>query len=1591
MNIIQWIINRRVFVSMFFIGITMLGYFSYRQLPVEIIPSSDLPYLIISATGKTEMDPDYIEKQAVIPLESAASTLEGINKIETTINQNSGRITVSYNPGVKIKYAYLKLEEAVEGLRTSLADEFTINVQKVDTQSMSNTFMGLQVRGSGGKERLRAIIDQKIQKELEAVNGIALVNVTGGSLKSVEISLNEQACKAYNVTSGKISQLITQNSQSKTYLGYAYTQDKKYVVNLLTDYADVRDLENIVVNTNGHVLLRDVANVTFGSKEETSISRVNGKDAITIQLVRDSQANLIDLSHNTRGVINRLNSQLASQDVQIVVQSDSSEEMEKNLNLIIELALIGGLMAIIILWLFLRNIKLVAIIAIAIPISIFTAFNFFYAFGITINSLTLVGIALAVGMLLDNGVVVLENIMRLLAAHRDRTTAVLQGTTEVWRSIVAATLTTIIVFIPFIFSSDAAIRLIGKQTGVSIISTLLVSLLVALFLIPVITHYTLQREKDTRKLVFNKVSQKNRLLQIYTLLLKSAMRFPARTIFGAVTVFLLSVLICFTLSLNVSREIELKQFNLYLTAPKGSTLAITDQLTKNLEEKLADIEEKQDLISNVNEEESAVTIILKDNYAKIKKRSIVDIKADIQKRIDQFPGAEVSLSEPQSSSRYGGGGMPSGPSLEKYLGIGAPSEKILVKGNDFYMMRAVAEDIRYYLDNLDAVQSVSFNVDDNRPEVHLLFDRDIMSKENITPANVASEVSSMNRQVNSTMKFKQGVEEYDIDIHNESDNPEDKTLNTADKNADDLRALLIPTSAGGLYSLEQLSRIVFGQGRAGIKRLNQEKQIQITYRFKSDVNESKPYLETSRGDVDEIIASLTLPPGVAVEAVHDETDFSEFYFLIGAAFILIYMLLASVFESFTAPVVMMFTIPLAAIGALWALILTNNSILNANSLIGFLILLGVVVNNGILLIDYTRILRRRGFNRSRAIMMAGQARVRPILITAITTTIGMLPLAMGKGGYVDRIGAPFAITVIGGLSLSTLFTLVFIPTVYSGMEKALEWLKSLHWGLKALQITVLAALALFIYTNVDSLLWKFVYWFASVLLIPSSLYFITSSLRQAKTEYISRDDSLFIKLRRMVKIYDDQSRFVREWKKGPRIEAATGAVKLYRTWRDFNNFLWELPLLVFGIFFVYFYIQSQLWIFLFAHILYFYSLFLWGSFGKYLENKAKDKGKAIFLKIRSAGHNVILWGIPTVNLGIFYLFDFKVPVIFFIAFFWYFALIIHTTAEWLHTSGVNIMRLKGRFAGIRRSFFRFVRFVPVIGEKKKPFNALDSVSIEIENGMFGLLGPNGAGKTTLMRIVCGIFNQTMGTAWINGIDFREKREELQGLIGYLPQEFGTYENMTAYEFLDYLAILKRIYDKKERMEHVEYALKSVHLFDKKDKKIGSFSGGMKQRMGIALTLLHLPRILVVDEPTAGLDPRERIRFRNLLVELSRDRIVIFSTHIIEDISSSCNRVAVLNRGKLAYLGNPFQMTDAVRGKVWQFLVDQETFQELRERLRIVHHMRFEDQIRVRCLGETSPYPGAEEVQPTMEDAYLWLLGKKHDEIETVESEVLSSE
>ena len=1488
---------------MLFLGLSMLGYVSYKKLSVELFPNAQLPMLIVQVATAQEVDPSYIENQAVVPIEGAIGTLEGIEKIESNITSRTGIIMVYYTQNADLKYANLKLQEKIDDIRSTIPSGFLINVIKIDLEQLTNQFMELQVRGEGGIDRIRNFADREIKPEFENIDGIAGVQVYGGQENSIEVRLHERACKANGISMEQIRTLLNNNGSSRTFVGKVVDGSNKFFVNVTSDYTDVKDIGNIVVKQNGPILLKDVADIFFGVKNQTSYSRVNGLDAVTISLVNDNQANLIDLSHKALEEVNSLNKKLSSSGIEIVVQNNNAEVMEKNITQIIHLAITGGLLAILILWFFLRNIRLVIIIGLSIPVSVFTAYNFFYAFNVSINSLTLVGMALAIGMLVDNSVVVLENIYRLAGQGKKADVAVKQGAGEVWRSIFAATLTTIIVFLPFIFSSNFMVRIIGKNIGVSIISTLVVSLLVALLLIPMATYFLLSRSAYSNSEIFKRLSIHDRLIQAYHLVLKASMRNPAGTIIGTLVIFFAALLISLTLSINSSQEVQTPTFRLTVTMPGGSTLDKTDAVVSEIESRLATLPEKEDVISKIEEDKATVTINLPKDWDKKSKRTLPEIKNDINEKVKNITSAEVSMDELSSSGGFSGAGSDNsdnpGSDFMDLLGIGSAKESIVIKGQNFSQMKGLADDIKSYLDNLASINNSSVNVQDNSPEVQLHFNMDYLGRNNFTQSNLVAALATFSQEYASGATFRQGTDTYDIMIKYADE--KGQVYETKDKNIDALRHLEVTSNSNSIMEMQELSDIVFSSGLGNIHRENQEKRITVTYNFNNEIMNSKDLLEGARVEVESVVAGINIPSGIAVEVVHEENKLKDFYSLIGVAFLLIYMILAAVFESMATPVVLMFSIPLAALGSLIALILTGNSLLNANTLTGFLILLGVVVNNGIILVDYTNILRRRGNRMHRALLTAGVSRLRPILITASTTIVAMIPLAMGKTEYVSAIGASFAITVIGGLALSTLLTLVFIPTFYTGLETALKWFYSLNWKTKAIQIIIFIVMILLIYTYIDKFLWQLITAILSMILIPASTWFIINSLRKARETVISPEEPINIYIQSLVKIYERENRWVREWKAGSRIRERLGLEKTYKTWKDLDQMIWQVPLLTFIGYFTYFYLTKGFWIFIFSIITWFFLLSLWTGLRKllsYLSDKTGIKWKRRLIRISDV---FVFWLIPLANLVWFQIRWENIVVVAILGVLWFSGLFIYRTGQRLSDENIDIYRLEGRFKNIRKSVYKVVAAVPVIGRKKKPFKALACVSMNIGNGMFGLLGPNGAGKTTLMRIICGILEQSYGKVWINGLDTQVMREELQGLIGYLPQEFGSYENMTANEYLHYQAMLKNIIDPVIREERVTYVLNAVHMEERRHDRIGSYSGGMKQRMGIAQILLHLPRILVVDEPTAGLDPRERIRFRNLLVELSRERVVIFSTHIIEDISSSCNQVAVLNKGKLRYL------------------------------------------------------------------------------------------
>lgn len=1561
---------------MLFTALFVLGIVSYQRLEVELLPNVEVPVLFIQVTAPAETDPRYIEQQAVPAVEGAAGLLENVENITTEISPGNAMVIVELSQNADLTASYLKLIERVKAIKQQLPESFTAQVFKIDTGTATNQFMRIQVRGDGSADRIRSLAESKLRNRFLAVNGVATAEVFGGREFSVEIIVNEQRMEAYGITLGQISQSIAGQQSAKVFAGVIRESANELFVTVEADYTSISDLENIILKSEGTIRLKDVATVSFGVKEEDSYSRVNGMEAVTITLSREAQTNLIVLAERVIDEIDEINEEYRAQNIELTVESNGAETMQTNIDRVISLAITGGLLAIFLLWIFLKNIYLVFVAMIAIPVSVYSAFNFFYGASVSINILTLVGLALAVGMLIDNNVVVMENIHRLSSSGIPLRESVLRGTKQMWRSVTASTLTTVTVFLPFIFSENMIFRLVAKHVSVSIVTTLIISLVVALVLVPVLTYAFLRKKDRLVSEGFGNINLHNRLVQIYIQLLKACLRRPVAVIAGAVALLFVSIFLSLTVSVNTSREAETATYHVLVEMPSGSTLQSADLVVRELESRFMEIIEKPDIMTQVNAETASLMLRLRDGYPEKGDRSIAEIRNDIQSRFANLGNASVTLSQSleTGSSRGMGGGGGSGfggaMGMMSLFGIGAQTERVEIKGEDFDRMLMVANDVKFYLEeNLENIQSVNISIASPRPEVHLGFDPLLMGISDVSPALVAQELATFSPEISSGGTLTLGDKTYDINIKTAGD-----SVGDIKKNMDDLTALQIEKTSGGVVPLKEVSTIRYARGRSEIRRVNQEKVIEVEYAFTDEVNSSNTLLENSREEVRQLINQIPVFPDVAVTVIQAEDEFEEFKFLILIAVLLIYMILASVFGSFSAPFVMLFTVPLAATGSLLALTLTGASLLNLNTLIGFLILLGVVVNNGIILMDYVAQLRRGGTSHLRALMQAGISRIRPVIITAGTTVIAMIPLAMGKTEYVGSLGAPFAITVIGGLAVSTLLTLVFVPTFAYALAAALQWIGSRkRWLLITMCVLWATGLWLIFGVSDSGFALKLAFLVLLATGIPTVAWFITNSLRQAKGAGITQTDRIVIRLQNLVKIYDRPSRFAREWQ-SRRLAIERNRKEL--TLRGgLSEAVWQLPLIGFAIYFIWFYLSGNIAMFI-GTILFYIVLPIFFTTGAAKPAVKALSANGFFGRIAAIAPTVYRYGFPLLAGVIFLLRWESTAGVLVVLLLWYAILWMIQTAARINSGVVNIPTGKGKLKAVRSALLNMVRRMPFAGAKKAPFKALKGVSLEFETGMIGLLGPNGAGKSTLMRNVCGILEQSYGKIFINGIDTMLKREELQGLIGYLPQEFGMYENMTAYVFLDYMALLKNIAERQQRIDRIKYVLKSVHMWEHRNERIGSYSGGMKQRIGIAMILLHLPRILVVDEPTAGLDPSERIRFRNLLVELSRERVVLFSTHIIEDISSSCNRVAVMFKGELRYWGAPVQMIQFAEGKVWQADIPEVDFDGVNRRFRIVHHVKHGNMVRIRCLSETQPFDSATAMKPLLEDAYLLMLEKR---------------
>ncbi len=1559
-------IRRPVTTAMFYIGIGMLGFVSLSRLNVELMPEIVFPQIFIIANQRT-LSPEQVERDLIMPIEGEIGKLADVVQIDSTSRLANGTVTVSFEPSTDMKFAELQVQRAMAQLLPNLPEQTTLTVQRFDTSVLTSALMTLQVLGEGDINWLRDFTEEKIRPELEAVDGVVSATPLGGQRRSINVIVDPELLAAHQLSMNNVVGAINQANVPRTYLGRVFDGNQRYPVSLRGQFTALSEIDDVVLRQDGPLTLADIAAIDYGLQERTDLARVNGLAAVSVRVQKENEANLIDVADELNRVVARLNAELAAEEIEITVTEDQAELMLEALGTLRQAAVIGVFLGLCVLFLFLRNVRFVGILLLAIPSSLLLTFNLMYAWDLSLNVLSLCGLALSMGMLADNGIVVMESIFKHHEMGKPPAEAARDGTASVSRAIVASTATTVSVFLPVIFIQSDFQDII-RELALAITFPLLASLLVALTLVPMAGARSLARTKL-------KPLGTGRLLEMYTVVLKASLRHRV-CVSTAVGVALLStLLVAFFMMLQQQAVEEESRFTIYVSLAEGATLEVTDEVVREVEEAVAELEGVETFTSSVQEAQGSVTVILVDHRFDFPDRMTVDaMKEALEEGLDRIDGGTVGYDQPTGAGG-GGGGFGGGATRGGDAGRGgggggfnltggATPETAIVRGNDFATLQMIAEDLQFRLEGIEEIDpdSISLDLARSSPEVQVIPDAMAMFDRQLDVATVLGAIAQAAPEgVQTTTAFLEpDGTETPIEVRYIED------LEETEIGLDDLRTLPILTPAGDLTPIEEVARVRTDEGRNSILRTDQSRRVIVTYRFTDEVLDSQPRVDYGRSLVRLVASDMVLPPAYTIEVVEAEVN-SIYYWMMGIAALLVYMILASLFESFSSPIVIFCTLPTAVIGSCWALLLTGTGLTSEAgpmALLGFAVLIGIAVNNGIILIDAVSTMRANGFRRERAILAAGRSRVRPILMTSATTLLGVFPLALEFGGDFE-IWPPFAITVLGGLAVSMVSTLIFVPVAYMGIDQVREWLKRIGW-LGVSGATLAAAAGTYgIYARYDSYFWP------SLIAVPlwfACLTVVWSFIRLHQTRLLARrrrDPVYSIGLHTLTKIYGAPGRFRMEWGRFERrarhlLDQGIDPIDR-KSIKD--GLMWKLPFMAL-LGFLHSYLTNPMWI-------YVLTLATWAMLGHLI----RELGLLVWTKPPRAFRLLARYAV--LGLTLFYLqrhlgvtsLTIATGVLFLVARF------IRFLARRVEDGKVDIEEMTGRLRWFRRPTYRAAAGTPLIGAKKSEFQALYGVNLEIGRGMFGLLGPNGAGKTTLMRIICQVLEPTFGSVSVNGVNL-EDHEHLQGLIGYLPQHFGSYAHMTGYEYLQYRALLEGFKDSTERDERIMACLEQVNLVDRRDDSIGSYSGGMKQRIGIAQTLLHMPRIMVVDEPTAGLDPVERIRFRNLLARLSKDRIVIFSTHIVEDVAGSCNQLAVLNSGRLIYMGSPQSMREQARGYVWEAVMDEDTFHAIEEDLQLITHLRTPAGIRVRFLADgPDPSLEAQHVDPTLEDAYIYLLGE----------------
>ncbi|SET25485.1 hydrophobic/amphiphilic exporter-1, HAE1 family [Salinibacillus kushneri] len=1004
MKLVDTSVRRPVGVFMIVVAIVALGFVSLRNLTIDLFPDIELPVAVVATTYEGA-SPEDVEELVSRPIESAVSSIEGIDTVQSQSSQGSSLVVMMFNTGADLDSALLEVREqvsSVQGMLPETAGE--PSVLRFDPQQMPVMWVGLTGDNVG---ELQNIADEDVVPYFERQDGVASVTVEGGTSDEIQVELQQDKVAQYGLNTQTIIQAIGGANQSGS-AGVIAKGNQNLQIRIQGDYESMDDIKQTIVQTpNGATLhLEDIANVSRETKDQSSLSYVNNQPSVVLSILKKTDGNTVDVADTMHAAVEDMQEELP-EGVELDVVFDNSTFIKMSIDSVVRNMLIGAVFSALILLLFLKSFRATLVIGLSIPIAIISTFSLMYFTGETVNVLTMGGLALGIGMMVDSSIVILENIVSYRQRGHTLKEAAKRGASELAPAVIASTTTTVVVFLPIIFVEGIAAEMF-MPLALTISFALIASLVVSITLIPMLASKLLTKsmQEEGRRYWFDKLLGK--INDGYKVVLRFVLGHRKTTIFGTIAAIGLSLALIPGIGTEFIPQSDQGQIQINVNTPTGTHLESTEEVADQMNEKLANYEDVLETNfvtvgdssgiggdSSSNQASYMIQLVPKEERDVSTNEVITQMDEDLQK----IPGAEITV------SAMGGS-----------MGLGSPVQ-LQISGPDYEVLKELGDQVVWMLEDIEGIHNPESSASKGSPQINVNVDREMAAQYGLSYQQVMSQVQTgFTGQIGS--RFQTGGSELDVRVMI----PEDQRTTI-----EDLETLPIQTQSGSIIPLSTVADLEQVQGPNTISRENQQRQINIT----SEIVDRD--LGSIMRDVEDKLGTMKFPEGYSYSVGGQAEDMAESFVQLSLALLfsifLVYAVMAVQFENFLHPFVIMFSLPATIVGILVGLYVTQTP-LSIPAFIGFIMLAGIVVNNAIVLVDYINILRNRGQDRYEAILNAGPSRLRPILMTTLTTVLGMIPLALGIGEG-SETQQPLAIVIIFGLTVSMIFTLLLIPVVYT--------------------------------------------------------------------------------------------------------------------------------------------------------------------------------------------------------------------------------------------------------------------------------------------------------------------------------------------------------------------------------------------------------------------------------------------------------------------------------------------------------------------------------------------------------------------------------